>query len=173
MSTEWGWKYSHHSLSGLEQASAWVSHGLVICRRGMTASGFTSSLSLMQWRCLEPPSPGYQGSPEVARLVLTPSCTHRVSCDLASVWSLSLPPRPPASQAWTRALSPSGGHLERSPSPPHRQGHLAPALTHAGCRRLDCAPLWKPTLSQWESLHPKMPRKLLTTSLHSGLAHSQ
>lgn len=120
-----------------------------------------------------PPAQGTRAAPRWLGLSSPHPALVRVSCDSASVWSLSLPPRPPASQAWTRALSPSGGHLERSPSPPHRQGRLAPAPTHAGCRRLGCAPLRKPTLSQWESLHPKMPRKLLTTALHSGLAHSQ
>ena len=109
-----------------------MSHGLVICRWGMTASGLASSLSLMQWHCLETtppnPSPGYQGSPEVAQLILAPSCVLRVSCDSASVCSLSLPPRLAASQAWIHTLSPSGGHLGGSPRSSSQAGAPGPSF---------------------------------------------
>lgn len=108
------------------------------------------------------------------------ACPHSILCSSASLVTLCLSRAFPHPQ--TRCFSGFSGlspsllvvvALGAPPGPPHKQGCLSPAPVHAGCRRLSCAPLWKPSLSQWESLHPKMPRKLLTIPLHLVLAHSQ
>ena len=81
----------------------------------------------MQWHSLETPQPRVPGQPRGSSACPHPILCSSASRDLASVWSLSLPPRPPASQAWIHTLSSSGGHLGCSPGSSSQAGAPGPS----------------------------------------------